>query len=408
MKFDNILTQCVKRDLKVGAIPMLLGEPGIGKSSWVEALAAEMRTKCFVLPCNQLADKADLTGARLVPHKLANGDTTYSQVFYPHQIIHDAIEYALANPRETPILFMDELNRTTPDVTSECLSIPTLRAIGSTKLPANLKVVTAGNDKGNITTLDEASISRFVLYHVVPDVSTFLGLDASLNPFIKSVLEKNPGTIFGKTLITVVAKKDEDDEGEPSMDEILGDDEDMKQITTPRTISALSRFLNEHSNQELLQFLSTTQIVDGVETNMLQEIIYGHVGETLFANKLIEEIAANITTVSSQANVRTLPKPACYDGLKSYPTVDALNAAVAALSDNEKSGCLAYALLEKEDNTLIIRALTQVTPAFVNTDLQFVTNAAFADQLDHDNVNVFLSTNTQLANNLRIFFSTGA
>ena len=67
MKFDNTLMLCVKKDLEKNLIPMLLGEPGIGKSSWLQNLANLMHTKCFTLACNQLADKADLTGARLVP-----------------------------------------------------------------------------------------------------------------------------------------------------------------------------------------------------------------------------------------------------------------------------------------------------------------------------------------------------
>lgn len=407
MKFDETLAQCVMKNLKTGSIPMLLGEPGIGKSSWVQALADRMRTKCFVLPCNQLADKADLTGARLVPHTDNNGNTTYSQVFYPHQVIHEAIEYAETHPRETPILFMDELNRTTPDVTSECLSIPTLRAIGSTKLPNNLKVITACNDKGNITTLDEASISRFVLYTVVPDVATFLGLDSTLNPFIKKVLENHPETIFGKTINTVAtSKKDDDDESEPSLDEILGDDEDMKQITTPRTISGLSRFLNEFSNQELLSLMSQTQIVNGVESNMLQEIIFGHTGETLFSIQLLDEIAKGVTTISNQSTALTVPKPACYDNLKSCASMDDMNAMVAGMSDSERSGCLAFALYEKEDNSRIIRVLAPATASFIRNDLNAVSNLALADQLDQENVAAFMATNTPLAQNMTMFFST--
>ena len=67
MKFDNTLMKLVKADLKCGIIPMLLGEPGIGKSSWTIDLCKELHTKVFVLASNQLADKADVTGARLVP-----------------------------------------------------------------------------------------------------------------------------------------------------------------------------------------------------------------------------------------------------------------------------------------------------------------------------------------------------
>ena len=197
MKFNNTLMNMIDADLDSGLIPMLLGEPGIGKSSWVEALGRRNGTKVFVLPCNQLADKADLTGGRLVP---VEGTDDYKMVFYPHAVIMDAIHYARAHDREFPILFMDELNRTTPDVTSEALSIPTLRSIGSIELPKNLRVITAGNDRGNITSLDEASISRFVLYRVAPDVDTFLGLDPNLNPFVRQVLLDHPETIFCKKI----------------------------------------------------------------------------------------------------------------------------------------------------------------------------------------------------------------
>ena len=150
MKFNDILMKLVDADIENGLIPMLLGEPGIGKSSWVEALGQRNCTAVFVLPCNQLADKADLTGARLVP---IEGTNEYKMVFYPHSVIMDAIMYANEHPREQPILFMDELNRTTPDVTSACLSIPTQRKIGDKRLPQNLRIITAGNDKGNITSL---------------------------------------------------------------------------------------------------------------------------------------------------------------------------------------------------------------------------------------------------------------
>lgn len=407
MKFDEVLTQCVMRNLKTDSIPMLLGEPGIGKSSWVQSLAERMHTKCFVLPCNQLADKADLTGARLVPYQDKDGNTSYSQVFYPHQIINDAIRYAKEHPNETPILFMDELNRTTPDVTSECLSIPTLRAIGSTDLPKNLKVITAGNDKGNITTLDEASISRFVLYHVTPDVSTFLGLDSTLNPFIRKVLEKNPTTIFGKNITKVVqSNQKDDDKDEPSLDEIIGDDEEMQQIATPRTIMNLSHFLNEYSNDELLSLLSQQQITDGVETNTLQEIIFGHTGETLFSLKLLEEIASIVHSSNNQNNMITIARPQCYDALKACTSIDNMNDMVENMSNNERSGCLAYALYEKTDNSLIIRALAPHTATFIKNDLNNVTAMAMHDQLDKENCNVFVNTKTPLAQNMSMFFAS--
>jgi len=81
MKFNNTLLEAVQYDLQVGVVPALMGEPGIGKSSFVAALAHKMSTRSFTLACNQLADKADLTGARLVPYTQSDGTESYTQVF---------------------------------------------------------------------------------------------------------------------------------------------------------------------------------------------------------------------------------------------------------------------------------------------------------------------------------------
>lgn len=407
MKFDNTLMTCVRKDLDKNLIPMLLGEPGIGKSSWLQALADLMHTKCFTLACNQLADKADLTGARLVPVTDDKGNTvSYKQVFYPHAVIHDAIAYAKANPRETPILFMDELNRTTPDVTSEALSIPTLRAIGSTELPSNLRIVIAGNDKGNVTSLDEASISRFVLYHVVPDTQTFMALDSELNPFVKAVLTTHPECIFCKGVIAKLESEDsdssDDDDQDLAIDDILDDGDEMAQITTPRTITGISNWLNNFTNQELIELLSDTHTVDGHEVSALQEAIEGHVGSTQFAALLLNEIASSIMNVQNQVNVHTVGKPACYDDMKACPDVFSLNAFIKSMTDRDKSGCLLYALYEPADNAHYINALSNNINKLSADDMKTLMTLSAVDKLDSDNVHAMLQTNSALATKLSI------
>lgn len=398
MKFNETLMTFVRKDLDKGLIPMLLGDPGIGKSSWLTALADLMHTQCFTLACNQLADKADLTGARLVPTDKGE----YKQVFYPHAIIADAIQYALANKRQTPILFLDELNRTTPDVTSAALSIPTLRAIGSSPIPPNLRIVIAGNDKGNVTSLDEASLSRFVLYHVEPDVNTFLGLDKDLNPFVKNVLQANPDCIFCRTLAEVNTSNDDDDNDEMSLETILGDGEDMLQITTPRTISGVSNWLNGFNSQELLSALATTSIVDGIEINALQEAIEGHVGKTKFAALLLSEIANGINTTGNMTQSQNIGKPQCYDDMKACDTMTSLNDFITTMSDNDKSGTLLYALYEKEDNTQFIQALAPNITSLVPSDMKSLMQLSAHDQLDSDNVQVLSNTNTTIATTLNV------
>lgn len=410
MKFDATLMKFVTKDLNKGLIPMLLGEPGIGKSSWLAALATMMHTKCFVLACNQLADKADLTGARLVPVdvEIKNPDGTisieksYKQVFYPHAVIHDAVEYARNNPRETPILFLDELNRTTPDVTSEALSIPTMRSIGSMNLPANLRVVIAGNDKGNVTSLDEASVSRFVLYRVEPDTNTFLGLDPNLNVFVRNTLQAHPECIFCKTLAVAVKKDDDDANEDVDIEAILDDGSEMSQISTPRTISAVSDFLNEFTNQELIEALASTHVEDGMEVSALQEAIEGHVGRTNFSAFLLAEIATNVSNTNVQANVMTVGKPNCYDQMKACQDINSLNMFIQTMSDNDRSGALLYALYEKTDNGVFINALAPTMQKLMPNDMKALMQLSSTDQLDGENVHALMATNSELGKKLSV------
>jgi len=403
MKFNQTLMSCVQKDLEQNLIPMLLGEPGIGKSSWVEALAARNATKCFTLACNQLADKADLTGARLVPVTDENGATvSYKQVFYPHAVIHDAIAYANENPREEPILFMDEMNRTTPDVTSECLSIPTLRSIGSTKLPVNLKIILAGNDKGNVTSLDEASISRFVLYHVEPDVQTFLHLDDNLNIYVREVLNENPNLIFCKKSVNFQNNSDDDDSN-VNIDDILGEDDDMSQITTPRTISGVSRWLNNHSIHELTELLKDATIINGQTVSVLEEVLIGHVGETNFCKILLDKISQSIlnnTNVEEEFKNK-IPKPKCYDKLKEFTTIDELDNYIQDLSKNELSTALVYAIYEKQDNTIIVGRLMSAIDKLDPSSVQNLITAYNNGLLDEQNLQTALLSKSKYATTLQ-------
>lgn len=404
MKFNDILMKLVDADIENGLIPMLLGEPGIGKSSWVEALGQRNCTAVFVLPCNQLADKADLTGARLVP---IEGTNEYKMVFYPHSVIMDAIMYANEHPREQPILFMDELNRTTPDVTSACLSIPTQRKIGDKRLPQNLRIITAGNDKGNITSLDEASISRFVLYNVAPDVDTFLGLDTNLNIFVKQVLLDHPETIFCKKIRAVSGSStDVDEDDEVDIDAIVDDAEEMNQIATPRTIMGVSKWLNSFSNTDLVDLLTDTRQIDGVEVSALQEALEGHTGKTSFTAFLLAEIASKVSTVNNQSNSINVTKPQCYDKMKACPDMGALNDFIANMNDAEKSGCLVYSLYEKTDNSRYIRVLAPATDVIGTPDMKLLMNLAANDMLDEGNKDALMKCSCNISQTLSIILNT--
>lgn len=407
MKFNNILTNFVAKDLAAGKIPMLLGEPGIGKSSWTESLAASMQTKCFTLAVNQLADKADLTGARLVP--TGNNDG-YKQVFYPHEVIMDAVDYANDHPRETPILFLDEINRTTADVTSAALSIPTMRRIGSVRLPANLRVMIAGNDKGNITSLDEASVSRFVLYRTEPDTQTFLDLSDNINPFIRNVLTKTPSLIFCKSIDVAVANSDannddDDDKKQQTLniDDIITDGEGMQQITTPRTIMALSDWLNAFDKDEFIQLMATPATVEGIETNALMEGIVGHAGYTNFSICVEDEIRNGVNSLSAAAASKTPKAPHCYSEIKQQNDMTSLQAYIAGLNEAELSACITYAIYEKVDNRMILLELLKVANKLTPEDTGMIMNMIGGELYDRENWETVVNSKTKIGAFLEMY-----
>lgn len=410
MKFDNTLTTLVRQSLESGSTPALMGEPGIGKSSFVEGLAHEMDTKAFVLPMNQLADKADLTGARLVP---TPDGKSFSQVFYPHHVIQEAIEYALENPREHPILFLDEINRTTSDVTSGALTLVTLRKMGHITLPSNLRLMVAGNDRGNVVSLDEASLSRFTIFRVEPDAHTLISvLGAGLNRWIKEVLTQFPTLVFEKSTPAAIAADGDDDDddtnGNVTVADIFEAGEEMNQLTTPRTIDNLSRWLNVADLADLAVYLQTPAIVEGREATVLNEAIEAYVGNTKFATQVSAAISREISSGlgGPTTNQLTVPRPNCYAGLKAATSITDLSDQLSQLTEKEKASSLLYALKESADNSRLIEQLALVTTSFEREHKQLLVEMLTSQQFDRGNLDAFLEVSAPVVDNLSPIIST--
>lgn len=392
-KLNETLKKSIIANLNSNVVPILIGEPAIGKSSFIESLGEELGSKTFTLQCNELSEKADLTGARTIP--IDDKKTKFKQIFFPHADAMDAIEYALAHPNEPVLLFMDEINRTNSDVTSALLSVPTRRKIGNVELPENLKVIIAGNDKGNIVALDEASISRFVIYKVVPDVDTFLLHNKDINPLIKDLLLTERDLIQCKPINLIKTEDDEDtDEDDQSYDMIMSmiDDDSMEQFTAPRTLTALSRYLNSMSENDLKQLeFETTDIEmrgDIKESTLLFETLIGHTGHTEFTIKLYNKINEQLRNIQTQS----VQKPNGYDDFVQTPnlTTSDIQDYISKLSDEEKSQLLIYTLTDTDNNVATLRAvikeiaksLSVLMPDYLNVYKSKHQEGAFNVQLN--------------------------
>ena len=176
-------------------------------------------------------------------------------------------------------------------------------------------------------------------------------------------------------------------------------------IATPRTITQLSKWLNLYSNDELIELITNTHVEKGEEVSDLEELLRGKTGNTSFTKYLLAVIAENINKVSTQSNAFTVPKPQCYDDMKTKSDMTELEDFVSNMTESERSGCLVYALYEKADNAPFIRTLAQHLDKLENNDSRMLATMYSKDILDEDNRQALLDTGTDLANALSIFLA---
>lgn len=417
MKIADTLIKIIESDLRSGNTVFLAGEPGIGKTSIVKTLANNASSQCFIVQVNQLADKADLTGARLVP---TPDNKSFEQKFFAHHKVREAVAYANANPKSPVYLLLDEINRSTPDVTSGALSISTERELGNQKLPKNIRIIVTGNTKGNVVALDDASLSRFVIYDVEPDAPTLVAyLDSRnsgarpLNPFVKAVLTKNPDSVFEKSAPTsysvVDGGDDDDDQQMATFADLTDASEEMLQLTTPRTIESISNWLDDiqANDSKFLQELFQTAInIGDRDVTMLHAVIEGHVGNTTFSKLLIGEIANSFSVANTAtATGPTISKPDFWNELLNQTTRTDLDRYIEDLSENERIAAVLYAISsnvpDHQNNTTISSALMIQIDDFNPDASKKFTTMLSGQNYNSDNLTAILSVNTDSAKKLK-------
>lgn len=403
MRFNDVLKKTMLAVLKTGRVAYLRGEGGIGKSKFLECFASEFGFSYYHLASNQLAEKADLTAVQYEPHPTK---PRKNPVYYPHKTIQNAIDFAEDNPTEKVLLFLDEINRTSSDVTSALLTLSTEREIGSERIPKNIYLVAAGNDHGNVTQLDTASISRFWVCDVEPDLETFIKVNPNLHPIVKSVLEKNPDLLLCKES-GIVAKTDDDknnpDQEAYSLEADLLDIDESRPYTAPRTITACSDWLQEFDNATLQGLMLTPGKMNGVEVTALHEILAGFVGETAFLADLevaLTESFRKITTTPQ--TISNIQKPAQYDTIHTMPTVADIENSIINMTDTERDEMLLYCLYTSDDNDIILKALaenmTRISPIVAN----ILTTLRANGRIDDKNLASFYTNDTIITQNLKI------
>lgn len=398
----------VLADIKAGLTPALLGIPGIGKSEFLKGISGELGTKVFALAVNQLADRSDLTGARMVQDP--KNPESYKQAFFPHATLKEAIEYAKENPKETPIIFLDEFNRTSADVTSACFTFITDRKVGTEFFPSNIRFVVAGNDSGNVASVDDASVTRLSVYRIAPDAQTFLNVQPNINKYVKDVIVKHPEALVGapsdgfESVQTTQDDDDNNDVDEFNMSLYGEDDAQFLQATAPRTITYTAKWLDamhvtgamSQEEQDVLASMvnlvpMTGQNRTDASNDLLLDGLIAHAGDTEFTEHLYTAIKEHYTTflnggVTLSAN--TVQSPTL-DTLKPESNVlnDIRNA--SSVQDIESFVATLHSQSEEKASELFVWLLTADASKTLNN--QNLTNTllqALATQL----VNVHITT----------------
>ncbi|WP_139904758.1 AAA family ATPase [Clostridium thermarum] len=173
--------------LKSGAVPMLVGESGIGKTALVRELA-ERNGYYLVNIDGNLLKEGEIGGLPIVEdysvYKDENKTTKKRTVYAVHHKLQEIDKALEENSKRPVLLFIDELNRCEHVVQQELMNIILNREINGYKLPANTLVMAAMNPSSKfnnfsasdyqVVEMDPAQENRFVWLELESDAASWL------------------------------------------------------------------------------------------------------------------------------------------------------------------------------------------------------------------------------------------
>ncbi|MCQ2586542.1 MAG: AAA family ATPase [Treponema sp.] len=167
---------------------MLVGKHGIGKSRILEDYYAAKGKKVVTLFLGQMADPADLLG---LPEK--NAETGKTDFMVPYWFPTDG---------KPVVLFLDELNRSRPEILQVIMDLTLNRKLAGKVLPEGSRIISAVNN-GNeyqLTDLDPALVSRFNIYEFSPSIEDWIewAKNSKIDERIIDFISENPEYLDGE------------------------------------------------------------------------------------------------------------------------------------------------------------------------------------------------------------------
>lgn len=233
----------IKAALKAGKPIFLHGSPGVGKSSIVNQVCAELGNEIADVRTT-LLEPVDLRG---LPH-VADGKTVWARpVFLPD------------HPKMT--LFLDELTSAEQSVQAACYQLVLDKRVGEHALPADCGIIAAGNkqsDRAHTNRMPTALANRLIHIEIEPDLNDWImwGLSNTIRTELIAFMMFRPDALF-----CFDPRKDERAFASPRSWETVSRLLDALPVTTAEEQAVLTAMINgtvgEGMGTEFSAFLAT-------------------------------------------------------------------------------------------------------------------------------------------------------
>lgn len=180
--------------IKSGAVPLIIGESGIGKTALIKRLAQKEGYHCITIDANILKE-GEIGGLPTVQEYTVevNGRevTRRKTVYAIHTKLLEIDEILKKEPSKNIILFIDEINRCEHSVQQELMNIILNREINGYLMPDNVKVIAAMNPSSKYDSFAESSYQVVDMDPAQEDRFVWIELDADVKEWLRWGMGKN-------------------------------------------------------------------------------------------------------------------------------------------------------------------------------------------------------------------------
>lgn len=180
--------------IKSGAVPLLIGESGIGKTALVKALA-DKEGYCYITIDGNMLKEGEIGGLPIVEDytvsvegKVIKRKKTVYAVHTKLQEIDDILE---GDPLKKVLLFIDEINRCEHSVQQELMNIILNREVNGYRLHENVKVVAAMNPSNKYDSFEESDYQVVDMDPAQEDRFVWIEMDADIKSWLSWGFERN-------------------------------------------------------------------------------------------------------------------------------------------------------------------------------------------------------------------------